>query len=102
MRYASWQSPFSSAGRGLRPPVKFRNPLQDASESPKEPHSLDNEPTPAPEPQDAAPPAENAPSSEEARAETGAPRPRTNGEPRRFDRRGPRDVREPRENGAPA
>src|SRR5687767_6838312 len=68
---------------------------------PKEPHSLENEPTPAPEPQDAAPPAESAASIEETRAETGAPRPRTNGEPRRFDRRGPRDVREPRENGAP-
>jgi len=64
---------------------------------------LENEPTPAPEPQDDAPPVENATQGEEPRTEGTTPRPRTNGEPpRRFDRRGPRDVREPRENGAPA
>ena len=59
---------------------------------------MENEPTSVPGPQEAAPLAENGVPGDEPHAE-GAPKPRTNGEPRRFDRRGPRDVREPRENG---
>ena len=63
---------------------------------------MENEATPAPEPQDVTPSVETASPGDDARVEAAA-RPRTtNGEPRRFDRRGPRDVREPRENGQQA
>ena len=59
---------------------------------------MDNEPTSTPEPQDAAPSAETTPNAESRPESAPAPRLR-NGEPRRFDRRPPR---EPRENGQPA
>ena len=51
---------------------------------------MENEPTATPEPQDAAP-ASESPTEER--------RPRTNGEPRRFDRRPREAAREPRTNG---